>query len=225
MPTRWIGSAYPDWFVAEFRSIEQPDSDDCWLWDGPIGGNGYGVFRSGGLVSNSHRVSYAAYVQPPPATLYVRHECDTPACWKPSCLCIGTQQDNIDDAVRRGRVCHSEGRAVKLTSHDAREIFTAYHAGVSISILCARYGLSTATVHGIACKKLWRRATAELPSSNLTRAQRTLRGAASPVARYSDKIVADIRRQVASGAKQKDIVAVYGISQSQVSRIVTGQNR
>jgi hypothetical protein len=39
-----------------------------------------------------------------PAPLVVRHKCDTPLCTKPEDLTTGTQADNIQDAVTRGRI-------------------------------------------------------------------------------------------------------------------------
>ncbi len=74
----------------------------CWIWVAATR-SGYGrVWVDGKLVS-AHRYSYEMYVGPIPDGMVVRHKCDTPSCVNPDHLEIGSQAENIGDAVRRGR--------------------------------------------------------------------------------------------------------------------------
>jgi len=91
----------------------------CWLWDGYLDGRGYGRLgkggRSGGLIG-AHRFSWELCNGSIPEGLSVLHKCDIPICVNPEHLFIGTQQDNIDDMIKKGR--HLEGRrrsAIKRT--------------------------------------------------------------------------------------------------------------
>lgn len=86
--------------------IPEPNSG-CWLWTG--GGSRYGVFTMSSRAKRSarsvpaHRLSHELFNGPIPRGLIVRHKCDTPFCVNPDHLEVGTQQDNMNDMVARGR--------------------------------------------------------------------------------------------------------------------------
>lgn len=70
----------------------------CWLWLGPHNGSGYGNLNHK-LV---HR--FAAELSGRDTTgKVVRHKCDTKLCCNPDHLAVGSQSDNIRDAVAKGR--------------------------------------------------------------------------------------------------------------------------
>jgi hypothetical protein len=76
----------------------------CWLWTGHVNRAGYGVIDRGGRKLGAHRVSYEMNKGQIPHGLVVRHTCDVPSCVNPDHLLIGTQADNIQDAVKRNRI-------------------------------------------------------------------------------------------------------------------------
>lgn len=226
MPGRylWVGTDFPEHFLAAFLRRANPgDLGACWLWDGAVATNGYGLFRSAGLVGNTHRISYASSIGNPPPDLVVRHHCDAPACWNPEHLAIGTQADNSQDAVARNRTCHGDRNALKLNHDVAREIFAAYHGGTSTAMLANRYGLSTCTVHQIAIGNMWSRSTADLRHlARIDKPARMLRGEEHPQAKVGTDVVRTIRARVAAGEPRRRMQDDYGLSKSQVQRIVTG---
>ena len=73
--------------------------DQCWLWTGSVAPNGYGRLAS----QYAHRLSYERFYGPIPDGMDVCHHCDTRLCVNPSCLFIGTRQDNMTDMVNKGR--------------------------------------------------------------------------------------------------------------------------
>lgn len=80
------------------------ENTGCWLWSGCITRNGYGQLRMNGKPKSAHRVSWFLHNQEmPPAGLDVCHKCDVRHCVNPACLFIGTRQDNMQDAKRKGR--------------------------------------------------------------------------------------------------------------------------
>lgn len=221
---QWLGSDFPGDFISAFVSLSQPGNPgECWAWpESQRTTAGYGRFSFSGMQAYAHRVSYVVHNGFISADQLVRHKCDFPPCWNPRCLLVGTHADNCADAVARDRVCHSDARAVKMTSESARALFMAYHAGRSIRSLACAYDLSVGTVHRIVTRKLWRRATADLISTPWPD-DRWLRGEDHPQAKATNAVAAEIRLRVAAGEPRALMSRQYGLSKSAVQRIVTGQ--
>src|SRR5574342_284261 len=81
----------------------------CWLWLGTKRHLGYGVVRIGGTRQKrrsilAHRFTWELMYGPIPPGLHVCHHCDNPPCVRPSHLFLGTQRDNMQDAMRKGRL-------------------------------------------------------------------------------------------------------------------------
>ena len=85
----------------EAKFVPEPFSG-CWLWTSALSRN-YGAFWLNGRYQRAHRVSWQLYVGKIPGG-QVLHRCDTPLCVNPSHLFLGSQSDNIRDAVQKGRV-------------------------------------------------------------------------------------------------------------------------
>lgn len=86
----------------------------CWLWTAGRNSAGYGSIHFGSKTTVAHRVAYEVFVGRIPKSMVVRHKCDTPLCVRPDHLTLGTQGENIMDAVRRGR-WRPHGKSVYLT--------------------------------------------------------------------------------------------------------------
>lgn len=79
-------------------------SDGCWIWIGPTGRGGYGVFSPmTGKNVRAHRYSYELERGEIGPGLLVIHSCDNPPCVNPAHLRAGTAKDNSRDMVMRGR--------------------------------------------------------------------------------------------------------------------------
>lgn len=87
--------------------VERIPIAGCWIWTAQLNGAGYGVFgiRQAGqsVPVRAHRLSYEAYLGPVPEGLFVLHRCDTRSCVNPAHLFVGTQRDNIQDMIAKGR--------------------------------------------------------------------------------------------------------------------------
>ena len=75
----------------------------CWLWQGAKDSRGYGSFYFNGSVKSTHRLVYETLVDSISIGLYVLHICDNPACVNPDHLFLGTQKDNVQDCLSKGR--------------------------------------------------------------------------------------------------------------------------
>lgn len=79
-------------------------TDDCWLWRATRFPKGYGQIKIKGRRRLAHRVAWELTNGPIPDGLQVCHHCDNPPCVRPDHLFLGTQSDNIQDAVSKGRM-------------------------------------------------------------------------------------------------------------------------
>lgn len=84
--------------------VEKIPIAGCWIFMGS-GTDDYGHLRlHGGLGDMSaHHFSYLAHRGPIPKGLRVLHQCDVRRCVNPDHLFLGTQKENLQDMVRKGR--------------------------------------------------------------------------------------------------------------------------
>lgn len=161
----------------------RPDLGPCWLWTAHCASNGYGSFTPSHLPIGAHRFSYELHVGPIPYGLYVLHHCDVRQCVNPQHLFVGTQKENIDDMIAKGRrpnqantcraiqpkalavlAAHPELRArgerngsAKLTWDQVREIRQLYEIGsTSYGKLGAQFGVHQSTISLIVKRKKWK---------------------------------------------------------------------
>lgn len=109
--------------IREF-SIPEPNSG-CWIWERAVNEKGYGQLGWNGKGHRAHRLAYTAFVGPIPDGLHVLHRCDTPGCVNPLHLWLGTDYDNVNDMVRKGRSINPHGEKngrAKLSDKQAAEI-------------------------------------------------------------------------------------------------------
>lgn len=73
----------------------------CWLWPGLGNNKGYAVTSVGGRRVLASRVITGCHEGG--RDVVVCHRCDNPRCIRPEHLFVGTQQDNINDCIAKGR--------------------------------------------------------------------------------------------------------------------------
>lgn len=163
-------SEYDTMTVEEFfRAKTKLMPNGCLEWQGSKNPNGYGgmmyTWGDGRRVwSLSHRVAWhLAYGVEP--TENMLHKCDNPSCCLVDHLFNGTQKDNVDDMVSKGRAAFrkqgwsswSRGEnnvRAKLTASQAEEIILRYVSGDhSMKALSESYGVSTQTIFRIVSGK------------------------------------------------------------------------
>jgi hypothetical protein len=84
------------------EKIDRRGPNDCWPWTAGHTRYGYGYIRLGKKTVSAHRAVFAL-THTLNDTTVVRHSCDNRLCCNPGHLLAGTQQDNIDDMMKRGR--------------------------------------------------------------------------------------------------------------------------
>jgi hypothetical protein len=140
-------------------------SGECWVWTASTSLSGYGrisfVLPDGRRkLLQAHRVMYELVHGPIPAEMVVRHSCDNPPCCRPDHLLLGSQAENVQDMVDRGR--HGHGMTIgedhvlaKLTVGAVVELRRDRVAGATLAVLAARYGIGKTQVARICRGESW----------------------------------------------------------------------
>lgn len=153
-------SAAPEVIARFWAHVNRSGPSDCWLWLGSAPRGTYGQIYAGRRDKRQttllvHRLSWVlAHQRAIPKGLHVCHTCDVPRCVNPAHLFIGTPKQNLDDAIRKGRLVYGRGaRKLSLADYrlilttDARGVDLARHLGVSeVSIARIRMGIQGAVL-------------------------------------------------------------------------------
>ena len=127
--------------------------NDCWEWKSKA--NRYGKLKINGKQVAAHRFSYLTFKGEIPKGLNVCHKCDNTHCVNPNHLFVGTQKDNHDDMVNKGRRASFAGEKnpkAKLTKEAAAEIKLS---SGSYRNIAKKYCVSHATVYQIKKERIW----------------------------------------------------------------------
>lgn len=148
------------------RRVTVGSDDACWPWTGGTTSGGYGVFTWHSIgqqkeQTTAHRAAYKLFVNPALSDdLVVRHKCDNPICVNPKHLTDGTQQQNIQDMLDRGRQADNAGLMAgekhpraRLTKEQAMAIKSDTKSRTTD--LAKKYAVSTALISRIRNGSAW----------------------------------------------------------------------
>jgi hypothetical protein len=138
-------------------------TDACWLWTGSVVAEGYGVLWKDGKNVRAHRISWELHYGPIPDGMKVCHKCDNPPCVNPSHLFLGTNRDNTQDSISKGRYKSnwpgyggSDHPMAILTEDAVAHIRATYKKGVvSMKSFADRFGVSIGTIAAVVHGRTW----------------------------------------------------------------------
>ncbi|SRR6266478_4076534 len=130
----------------------------CWRYTGGLNGRGYGNFWLDGKTCSAHVVSFELHNGPVLEGMQVCHSCDYKPCINPEHLFVGTQQDNTDDMIAkgRGRFKGEESGQAKLTAEDVMYIKRLIEDGYSVSSIADLYNMTYQAIRHIKIGRSWR---------------------------------------------------------------------
>lgn len=141
-----------------------PNLGKCWVWKGNPHGKvkhylgRCGTFTLNGKEHAAHRASYTLHFGAIPDAKSVLHKCDNAMCVNPSHLMLGTQVDNMEDCVSKGRQVRWERNGMhKLNLIQVSEIREKHKTGMftwrSLGLV---YGVSGSQIKRIVRNRSWK---------------------------------------------------------------------
>ena len=106
------------------------------------------------------RWAFRALVGPLEDRQVVRHTCDRPPCCNPAHWVAGTQRQNVQDMLDRGRRVISPSRGerngmARLTEDQVRDIRARKAQGALLRELAPEYGVSTRLISMVVRREKW----------------------------------------------------------------------
>jgi hypothetical protein len=234
--------------IARFwAKVRKGIETECWEWQAAKSHSGYGVFSyslNGRPQMPAHRFSYMLSTgRVIPDGWFVLHSCDNPPCVNPRHLRLGTQKENVADAIERNRhknpppvppkrpyehcargtQCHT----AKLNEWAVRALLKERLTGRNFTDLGREFGLDASTVADICKGRAWSHVHGTWGAPTLAEL------AAVPVVynctppenrrlKLSDEQVAEIR---AAPLGCTALGKVYGVTKGTISKIKRGAAR
>ena len=133
----------------------------CWLWTRRLNKDGYGQMKPTGnrIDQHAHRISWQLHNGTIPDGLKVLHHCDNPPCVNPAHLFLGTDKDNSDDMMRKGRnrpLRGEQNAASKISVRDVMEIRRRRTCGETLDSLARAFNVSDVTISRTVRRLSWR---------------------------------------------------------------------
>lgn len=157
-----MGLAERFWLKVDIKD----NVDDCWFWRGSTSMNGYGNLKVGRSTESAHRISYFLHYKTTlPSSILVRHKCDVKNCVNPHHLEPGTNKQNTQDMIDRGRHKFFPGnyaqsgeknRAAKLTNADVEQIRIYIADGKNNTWIARQFNVTHSNISSIRLGKSWR---------------------------------------------------------------------
>lgn len=153
-------------FAGRFwAKVDQRSDDECWPWlacrAGGSDARSYGYFGvPAQRMKYAHRVAYCLHhgldICALPSSIVIRHRCDNGLCCNPAHLIQGTQADNVQDMIDRGRIRRGEDiRNAILTAHDIPSIRARLSRGELHRQIAGDFGVCPSAISKIARGIAW----------------------------------------------------------------------
>lgn len=133
--------------------------DRCWVWTAN-GESKYGAISVDGTIQYVHRYSYQLHVGAIENGMEVCHTCDNTRCVNPAHLFLGTNLDNVNDKVSKGRQVKGEDCNLSvLTEKQVLEIrrrSRSWHPIDGRKPLAIEFGVEPSTIWKIVTRRTWK---------------------------------------------------------------------
>lgn len=133
------------------------DEKKCWLWIGAKHRQGYAIISYKRKPSLGHRVSWMVYKGEIPESMKICHICDVTSCVNPEHLFLGSQKENVKDAVEKGKFYGRNlgKRRTKLNWDQVQSIRNLHSKGIDRKELQQRFRVGQTCIAKILTGRSW----------------------------------------------------------------------
>lgn len=145
--------------IARFNSHVKVMPSGCHEWQASRMASGYGRMSIDGNHRGAHRVSWEITNGPIENGLFVCHKCDNKLCVNPDHLFLGTQKENLNDCVRKGRTNRAHGeRAARstVTEIEVVKIRELARSGMMYRDIAKMFPIGTRGIGHIVRRRTWK---------------------------------------------------------------------
>jgi hypothetical protein len=127
------------------------DQNGCWIWLGAKHKQGYGNIAYKNKPELCHRIAWIIFNGPIPEGIKVCHKCDVTGCCNPEHLFLGTQKNNVEDGIEKGRYANRKlgKRRNKLDWDQVQEIKKLSDAGMTRKELEEKFSVGQTCIYKI----------------------------------------------------------------------------
>lgn len=214
-----------------FEKVDIGDPDGCHLWTGTMSDSGYGIFMLQRGRFKATRVVYFAVTGIDPGPMLLRHTCDVKSCVRFDHLIPGTNDENMRDAVDRGRFAsgkrngahthpermrRGEGQVLsKLKDEQVVEARKLYSGGMKCEAVAQHLGVTLDVASKIIRGILWKHVGGPVVSGSLPKT-----GKRDTYGVMNQEKADAIREDKQSGMDAMSIAAKYDVSRASVYKII-----
>jgi hypothetical protein len=138
--------------LARIEVVDGPLETDCWIWTKGRNTKGYGELWWNRRRYLAHRASWIVHRGAIPRGGLICHHCDQPLCIRPDHLFVGTDWDNTQDMIAKGR--YRNGYA-QIRTERVLEVKRLLETGLSVAMIAYKVGVSYSIVHNIKIGVAW----------------------------------------------------------------------
>lgn len=144
--------------VRFWRHVKIGAPNECWPWNAGTFPDGYGRFaitHSRGIVA--HRFAWIETRGKIPNGLRALHTCDNPPCCNPGHLFIGTNKDNTQDCIAKGRfnapkikpTYRGKNWRTKISIEQVGEVMSLHASGESNAAIGRKFSVTRQAIRYI----------------------------------------------------------------------------
>lgn len=129
--------------------------DGCHIFIGHKDKDGYGIIRYDGPLYKAHRLVWMGYFGSIPLGMNILHACDNPSCINHRHLFVGTQQDNVNDMIAKGRDKFNNYANSRLNEIQIAEIKDLLSEGWTQQRIADKFKVNQSAISDIKTGRTW----------------------------------------------------------------------
>lgn len=190
------------------------DAYPCLEWPRQRNADGYGKVYARHAMRTVSREAYVLAVEVLPDNVFALHHCDNPPCFRPIHLFAGSDHDNMQDCMAKGRLKPAFGErsgAAVLTEARVQEIRKLCAEGVTHREIASLLGIGKSTVGYVTKMRTW---------THVPGTPAPTRSSYAGIPKLIEEQVIEIRRLGSDGWTYQQLAARFKVTEANIAHII-----